>query len=154
AEAISSPDELGVCQHLVGLDWLAHAPDESIRDLFRQLSGHLDSGRELNERFLAGTLRELVRRAYSGGSRRWKQLSDESREAAVELYQRLGPQVPCRYLLLQLLSVSRSPLDLAAFTDLVVDDPPTDITAAAVAFGPLLQNKEYEPDALFPRMLD
>ncbi len=154
ADAISSSDELGAYQQLVGIDWLAHAPDESVRDLFRQLNIHLLDGRQINERFLAGTLRELVRRTYSGGSRRWKQLSAESRAAAVELYQRLGPAMTPRYLLLQLLAVSRSVEDLTDFADLIVNDPPTDVTAAAVAFGPLLQNKDYEPEALFPGLLD
>jgi hypothetical protein len=154
ADAISSSDELGVYQQLTGVDWLAHAPDESIAGLFRLLVRHVSDGRALNERILAGTFRELVRRAYSGGSRRWKQLSAESRPAAVTLYRGLGPGVACRYLLLQLLAVSRNRDDLAEFADLVATDPPTDVTAAAVAFGPLLQHKDYDPAALFPRLLD
>jgi hypothetical protein len=43
---------------------------------------------------------------------------------------------------------------LSAFTELIVGDPPTDATAAAVVFGPLMQNKDYDPAALFPRLFD
>lgn len=154
ADAICSSDELGVCEQLVGTDWLAHASDDAVCELFQQLHQHLLGGRQINERFLAATLREIVRRAYSGGSRRWKQLSDQSRAAVVELYEQLGQEFRSRYLLLQLLAASHREEDLNSFADLMVSDPPQDVTGIAAAFGPLLQNKSYEPSALFPRLLD
>jgi hypothetical protein len=43
---------------------------------------------------------------------------------------------------------------LLEFAELAVNDPPRDPTLAAVTFGPLLQHRDYEPDALFPRLLD
>lgn len=154
ADAISASDEIGVYQQLAELDWLAHAPDEDVRALLERLAKQIRDGRSMNEQLLVPTLRELVRRAYSGGSRRWKKLSADSREAVVELYQSLGPTYAARYLLLQWLSVSRGNEDLCAFAELIISDPPTDTTAAAVSFGPLLQNKDYDPGALFPRLLD
>lgn len=154
ADAIGAPDEMGIYQQLAELDWLAHASDDDVRKLLEAIATHVRDGRQVNEQLLLPTLRELVRRAYSGGSRRWKKLSNGSRAAVVELYRCLGPNYVGRYLLLQWLAVSRGNDDLVPFAELVVCDPPTDPTAAAVSFGPLLQNKDYDPAALFPRLLD
>lgn len=154
AIAISSPDELGVSQELVGCNWLAHAQDEEVGSLLRTLRIRVAEGTVLNERLLVEAFRELVRRTYSGGARRWKQLSAESRAAVVHLYRQLGPSVAARYLLLQLLAASRSEDDLRSFAELVVVDPPTDATAASISFGPLFQRQGYDPEALFPRLLD
>jgi hypothetical protein len=133
---------------------LAHATDEQVQQVLRQLTAMAAEGKALDEDQLGAILRHLVERAHLGGDRAWKRLTEGSRAAAVALYVRLGPASRWRHLLLQLLAVSRGPDDLRAFAELAVRDPPTDATAAAVAVGPLFQQRNYDPSLLFPQLLD
>ena len=43
---------------------------------------------------------------------------------------------------------------MAAFTALMIADPPGDPNIAAAIFGPLFQHRDYDPASLFPALLD
>jgi hypothetical protein len=72
----------------------------------------------------------------------------------VRLYERLGKATIARAYLLQMLSSSAGPEELAAFVDLVTSDPPEDAPGVMLSFGPLFQHTDYDPESLFPRLLD
>lgn len=154
AEAVTQRDASGARQQLANLDWVSHGTDDEICELLESLLAGVGSSGVADEHLLVNVLRELVRRSYSGGARQWKKLSDRSRRAVVALYGALGKQRPARYLLAQLLAVSRAPEDLATFAELIVRDSVADATAVSIAFGPLFQHKDYDPTFLFPRLLD
>ncbi len=75
-------------------------------------------------------------------------------QQAAALYRHLGPPSTARAYLLCLLTGARTPSALAAFTELIVADPPRDPTFVAAAFGPLFQHRDYDPASLFPALLD
>ena len=80
-------------------------------------------------------------------------LSIQTRRHISLLHNRLGEQSPCRWRLLQWLTTAASAEDLRLFVELVVASPPPDRQAAAVALAPLFQRTNYDPAALFPRLL-
>jgi hypothetical protein len=153
AAVTSSDDELAFA--LAGdVKWLSQVSDDELHELLTGIATALDSRKYVNEKLLGAMLRQVVVRSHRAIENDWKQLSANTREATVTLYQRLGASSQSRHLLLQLLSVSRGPMDLLEFAELVVTDSPSDPTSAAVSFGPLLQHRDYDPNALFPRLLD
>jgi hypothetical protein len=72
----------------------------------------------------------------------------------VGLYRHLGAANPVRHQLLVWLAASRSRTSLAALADTLVEDPPSDATAVATSLSPLFQRRDYDPQAVFPRLLD
>lgn len=81
-------------------------------------------------------------------------LGPESVDRIARLYRRLGPPSRARHRLLRLLGASGSTEALETFAELIVSDPPTDATDAALAFVPLFQRPTSRLQRLFPRLLD
>jgi hypothetical protein len=146
-------EEDGGSAPAVGDDqWLVHASGDEVELLLERLSAGLADRKLRSERRLGAVLRTLVERAHSGGQRAWNRLTPRSRSAAVETYRRLGSPSRVRHAILQLLAASRGTDDLRFLVDLLVDDPPADATAAAMAVGGLFQHRDYDARALFPRL--
>ncbi|MGY8767884.1 MAG: HEAT repeat domain-containing protein [Pirellulales bacterium] len=78
----------------------------------------------------------------------------EFAENVSHLYQDWGTDSPLRHLLLQWLTSIGTVEALELFAELIASDPPNTTSAAAVGFVPLLQQHDYNSDALFPRLLD
>jgi hypothetical protein len=95
-------------------------------------------------------LGQLVLRQRQAGD----PLSVQSRQQISLLHNRLGKHSPCRWRLLQWLATAASAEDLRLFVELVVASPPPDGQVAAVAMAPLFQRTNYDPAALFPRLLE
>lgn len=70
------------------------------------------------------------------------------------LYNALERQPALRSLALQWLATAAGPHDLRLFAQLLVDQPPPDAAAVAVAVAPLFQHAHYDPAALFPQLLE
>lgn len=81
-------------------------------------------------------------------------LTPDCVDQTTQLYRQLGSNSRARHQLLRLLAASGQRAALAAFTELIVTDPPGNANEALLAFVPLFQHKSYPPDALFPRLLD
>ena len=134
------------------LVWLQEASDEEIEALLQTLCSVELSGVEpLN---LAHVVRRLVFRLQPWMQHQRRRLSSGSLPLIVDLYSRLGADHPARPGLLQLLSSSAQPTDLAALAELLVGDPPPNAEGVMLAVGPLLQHTDYDPAELFPRLLD
>lgn len=132
--------------------WLEEATDDEAEQLLHALTS--DELANLDAVKLASVLRHLVARLQP-----WKRTERRRNRAPmvpliVQLYQRLPPAHGARCYLLQLLSSSAEPHDLAALVELLVTDPPTDAAAVMLALGPLLQHTDYDTPCLFPRLLD
>jgi hypothetical protein len=135
--------------------WILRARGEEIQ---RILQGILDRPPELNklqEVYLAAAFRQvLARQSGAAAGATPLRLEDAILQTAAALYRHLGPPSAARSFLLCLLTGSRTPWALAAFSELIVADPPSDPTSVAAVFGPLFQHRDYDPAALFPALLD
>jgi len=69
-------------------------------------------------------------------------------------YRRWGNQHRLGHLLLSLLSALGTRQSLEIFSTLVVEDPPENSSAAAMAFVPLLRQESLAVDTLFPKLLE
>lgn len=72
----------------------------------------------------------------------------------VSLYRLLGGHGRARQHLLRLLTGAGQTAALQAFAELMVSDPPRPADEAWTVFVPLFQRRDYQPQAIFPRLLD
>jgi hypothetical protein len=70
------------------------------------------------------------------------------------LYRHWGPASQVRHLLLAWLAASRRRVALVTLAELLAESPPRHTLAVATALSPLFQRPDYDPSALFPRLLD
>lgn len=134
------------------LHWLDDAPDSEVEELLSRLAELEPS--EIMAANLSSVLRHLVYRLQTWRKGERRRLPASLVPLVAQLYQRLGPQTVARAYLLQMLSSSAGPAELAAFVQLLADDPPGDAPGVMLAFGPLFQHTTYDPRAVFPDLLD
>jgi hypothetical protein len=136
--------------------WIESASDKEVAQLLLALLERppLLTGSPA-EAIAGAALSHLVQRQRA--ARRTSLQSDMGRETLrhiVLLYQHLGSSSKIRFQLLGVLSAALGGAELAAFAELVVADPPRTAVEASLAFAPLFQSKNYNPQSLFPRLLD
>jgi len=135
--------------------WIRTATDEEVADLLSGLLQLPSLTGSAQQPLLATLLAHLQYRFRDvAGSCVSASLPSQLRERIIAIYRKLGEKNGARHHLLCVLSAAGGKEDLAAFTDLVIDHPPGDVTAAALAFVPLFQNEDYDVSILFPRLLD
>ena len=134
------------------LHWLDAAPDSEVEELLIRLTESEPS--EISPTNLASVLSHLVYRLQPWRKSERRRLSASLVPLVVRLYQRLGPETVARAYLLQMLSSSAGDEELAAFVSLLVSDPPGDASGVLLSFGPLFQHTGYDPQSLFPELLD
>ena len=134
------------------LQWLGEAT-ESQFDEFLQALLDADLG-TANDPALGDVFRYVIYRLRPWDSTNRRRLPKTTVPLIVALYRKLGSACSSRCHLLQLLAASAIPYELEEFTNLVVDDPPTDASSALLAFGPLFQHTSYDANKLFPKLLD
>ncbi len=80
-------------------------------------------------------------------------LSNAQRHEHISLlYNTLGESSPCRWRLLQWLTIAAQDADLRLFVELVVAAPPPDAQAAALVVAPLFQRTHYDAVSAVPRL--
>lgn len=135
--------------------WILRASAEEIGGI---LQGVLDRPADLSrlqDVFLAAVFRQVLARQNGAAAGATPlRLEEAVLQQAAALYRHLGPPSTARSYLLCLLTGARTPWALAAFSELIVADPPGDPTLVAAVFGPLFQHRDYDPAALFPALLD
>jgi hypothetical protein len=77
-----------------------------------------------------------------------------TRDHIAKLYNDLRQSPPAAWTLLGALAAGRGRHDLTLLAELLATAPPADAPQMAVALGPLFQRTDYDPAALFPRLLD
>lgn len=138
------------------LDWLATASSAEIVSLLAGLAEReFASGDKPRDAGLAAIFHRLALRVRRQGSP-----DDPDRIPAAELaalkavFDLLPPSFRARAYLLQILAVARDPDSLRALADWFISAPLAGSEDTAIALGPLMQFKDYDPAALFPRLLD
>lgn len=134
------------------LQWLGEATDAQFEEFLQAL---LDT--DLNSSHdpaLADVFRHVMYRLRPWDASNRRRLPPTSVPLVVAMYRKLGAASSSRCHLLQILAASAIPHELEEFTNLVIDDPPSDAPSALLAFGPLFQHTSYDVRRLFPKLLD
>lgn len=139
-------------QASVAPDELAPIVDELIRLAGRKEPDAPAAERLASDRLWATLLERLWRAPPAEPDAR--ELESGLVERVVSLYRQLGGRSRARQHLLRLLTGSGQAAALEAFAELMVSDPPHPADDAWAAFVPLFQRRDYQPQALFPRLLD
>jgi hypothetical protein len=159
-ETARSADDLqwsAYCRELTA----APLPPDRLPTALAELAKVLDHGapdtgpareRLTSDRFWTPTLEKLWRGITS--RELGESLTPGAVAQAANLYRRLGRESRARHQLLRLLAAGGERDALEAFSELMVAEPPADANELILSFVPLFQNKNYPPDALFPRLLD
>jgi len=136
-------------------DWLQTATVDEIDRLFRALLSRDPPTDKHEDALLAAVLIHVVSRQRGRRDAPARLVfGDLLLQAAVMLYRHLGPKCQARDYLPCLLTGERSSTALTALGQLMAEDPPNDANAVASIFAPLFQRKDYDPNLLFPRILD
>ncbi len=133
------------------LRWVSRAAPDEIGALLQGLLDRSPAWDKVQDGFLAAAFRQVLHRGAVAGT---PPLDDTILKPAAALYRHLGTASAARAYLPCLLTAARTPSALAAFTELMIADPPADANLVAAIFGPLFQHRDYDPAALFPTLLD
>lgn len=133
--------------------WLAASNDEQLRELLAALVSREPPIDDAAELFLSAALARVGRmNEYAPG---WSdRLPHALVQSALDLYRQLGPACGGRHHLLRLITQRGDDQALAALADRLVDSPPAKDTAVAEVLTPLFRRRDYDPTAIFPRLLD
>jgi hypothetical protein len=137
--------------------WLQTATGDEVQELLRECQLRPAPADRSEQTLLGIALGQLVRRsrqAPGDAEEADTGLQDEVCAEVVGLYRHWGAASHVRHLLLAWLAASRRRAALATLADLLAESPPRDALAVATALSPLFQRQDYDPAALFPRLLD
>lgn len=110
---------------------------------------------ETSQALVTTVLEQLaVRSRTVGRTARPAPLSSAARDAIAKLYNDLRASSAAAWALLGILAGVRGPDELALLAELLATAPPDDAPQLPIALGPLFQRADYDPQALFPRLLD
>jgi len=129
--------------------WLDDASEAEVQQVLAVLAGRVSEPNAAQDRLLGAAFRRLI----GNQSLRADELDGPAVVSLVELYRRLGPGCVARHHLLQWLAM-RADRALGVFAELIVEDPPSTATDVLVVFAPLFRRSDFDPAALFPRLLD
>lgn len=84
---------------------------------------------------------------------RWG-LTEPTRHDIARIYRRWGESWPANHQWLVVLAADQSAASLRLWRELLLEQPPSSGTHAAEAFAPLVARLTWDPDALYPALLD
>lgn len=138
------------------LDWLTSASTEETTSLLAELDRREfdsdDKPRDVGLTAIFHRLALRVRRQAPSGER--VRLPTAELAALKAVHDLLPPDFRSRAYLLRILATARDPDSLGALADWFVAAPLVGSEDTAIALGPLMQFKDYDPAPLFPRLLD
>ncbi len=154
AETLNA-DQRVVCARRT--QWLIGASHGNVNELLDALTQRAPpKANGAADKMLAAVLSHLVQRQRVGKQN--ESLHAERPEEAIGrialLYKHLGSGSRARNQLLAALSAANERPALVEFAAIMACDPPRDGNDVAVVLSPLFQRKDYDPSALFPRLLD
>ena len=127
--------------------WILHADNHDLVTLLSELASRPAPQTPVAQTLMVTVLQRLSTRA-SATANVSEQIPPQHLAA---LYHHWQHADVTRVWLLRCLALQYDHNSLTTFAELLVDDPPVD---AATALTPLFQSKQYDPAALFPRLLD
>ncbi|MHC2068724.1 HEAT repeat domain-containing protein [Bremerella sp. T1] len=131
------------------LQWILSAEELEISGILRFLESVPPEISDAKRSFLDRVLNLLAIRL-----REVEQLDQDDLQRIATAYRQWGATHRMGHLLLALLSATGDDEALAVFTELVVEQPPTNSNAAAIAFVPLLRQDDLPTETLFPKLLE
>jgi len=138
------------------LDWLTTASGEEVASLLAELASREyvsdDKPRDTGLAAICHQLAFRARRRNAAGHR--ERISAAELAALKAVFDLLPADFRSRAYLLRILATSRDPDSLAALAEWFVAAPLVGSEETAIALGPLMQSKDYDPAPLFPRLLD
>jgi len=151
-DAFAELDQDSRADCLLRTQWIASAECDSISELLESLEAHAPDVDELAAvQLLDAVLSQLATR-FRGAEH---QLTSAIRHKICTLYSTLGEDSRVRHHLLSALTAAATEEDLHKFAELIVTDPPSDATHAAIPFFPLLnRQRPLKVSAILPRILD
>ncbi len=138
------------------LHWLATASSEEVVTLLHELAAREfvcdDTPRDAGLAAICHQLALRIRSQSAPGDP--DRLTAAERAALQAVFSQLPLEFRSRAYLLQILATARDSDSLAALAEWFVAAPLSGSEDTAIALGPLMQFKDYDPGALFPRLLD
>ncbi|MBI1249515.1 hypothetical protein GC197_16945 [bacterium] len=134
--------------HAEALQWILSADELEISGILRFLESVPPSISSAQKAFLDRVLNLLAIRL-----RDVEELGETDLNRIANAYRKWGQAHRLGHLLLALLSSLGTESSLQRFAELVVEDPPTNSNAAAIAFVPLLRQDDVPTETLFPKLL-
>jgi hypothetical protein len=132
--------------------WNSAASDAAVLEVLAGIAARAPLAAAQEER-VAALLEALLDRHWDAAPPPGRGLPAELPPRLTELYRALGPGSRARYRLLQLLA-THAKAELADWATCLVEDPPTELRGVLVAFAPLFRRRDFEPQYVFPRLLD
>ena len=129
------------------VDWLRQASVDQIAELLAALTNRPAPQTPAADTLMVSVLQTLSSRASAATDVDTKIHPPD----VAQLYDHWRGADALRVWLLRCLALQGDTESLATLAELLVCDPPVDAT---VALAPLFQSKQYDADALFPRLLD
>ena len=141
--------------YLADADFLQTASREECVQLLEEIMDRRPSEGLAADLLLRRIFQQLLLRQQAGGRGVTAQEMDDLLVALLAaVYRHLEPGCTARELIPALLVAARTPRALLEVADLLVDDPPRDAELAAAALAPLFLRVDYDPNWLFPRLLN
>jgi hypothetical protein len=135
--------------------WLRTASNREIRECLQQLLRRSPPHSPPQEAWLAAAFLQLFLRQHRTPQHpQVPDTDDETCELVTKLYRHLGPACQARDRLLAWLVASQIPAGFTGLANLLAEDPPADATVVATLLSPFFQRRNYDPNLLFPRLLD
>ncbi len=135
--------------------WLRTASNREIREFLQQLLQRSPpDGPPQDAWFAAACLQLFLRQHQTPQHPQVPAADDETCELVTKLVRHLGPACRARERLLAWLVASQIPAGLTGLAQLLAEDPPADATVVATLLSPFFQRRNYDPQLLFPRLLD
>ncbi|PQO44896.1 HEAT repeat domain-containing protein [Blastopirellula marina] len=131
------------------LQWILSADELEIAGILRFLESVPPSITDVQRKLLDRVLNLLAIRL-----REEEDLPNDELDRIASAYRKWGATHRMGHLLLALLSALSSDAALDRFVELVVEQPPTNPSAAAIAFVPLLRQDSLPVETLFPKLLE
>ncbi|MBA2113392.1 hypothetical protein [Bremerella alba] len=139
----------GLVAHKEALLWILSAEELELSGILRFLEAVPPEITDAQRRFLDRVLNLLAIRL-----RDVEDLEADDLNRIAAAYRKWGTPHRMGHLLLALLSATGSEASLERFAELIVEQPPSNSNAAAIAFVPLLRQDDLPTETLFPKLLE
>lgn len=148
-----APAERTACRERT--DWLRTATAGEVRQWLAALQTRRPPAAAEEAALLEAALGQFVGRQHGPpGGRPGAELDADAAQAIAQLYRHWGRDCQARTPLLAWLAACHGRSALTTLVELLAEDPPRDERVVAAILSPLFQRKGYDPDVLFPRLLD
>jgi hypothetical protein len=132
--------------------WAAAAADGEVGELLEAIT-ELAPFHPVQDARLGALFQALTGRQWEAAVPEGHRLPAWLPDRLEKLYRSMGPTSQARAHLMQLLSM-HGDRELEVVAECLVDEPPSDLQSVFLVFAPLFRRQDFDPENLFPRLLD